>query len=122
MKSQNKTKTNTTMKPAKAYSCYNIFFILERALLIDSKQNVASADNVASSRRTSSVSPSTFPSTNTAAAPLTGYESIAEILPPLPPRYQHLKNTLPANWYDPGRKSYTKRKHTKSHGGKNGFW
>jgi len=85
------------MKLPKPYNNYNLFFILERALLLDSRKDYTED----SSSRPSS--PASF---------VTGYEGLE--LPPLPPRYRHL--VLPHNWYDPMRKRFVKRKHVKDHG------
>jgi len=86
----------------KPYNSYNLFFILERALLLEAR-------NIDSSTKCRSLSPPAQ------AAALYGYEFIQ--LPPLPSRYQHLQATLPPNWFDPGRKKLAKRKHNKTHGG-----
>lgn len=80
---------------AKPYNVYNLFFILERFLLIQARDGMQAP-----------------PST----AEFNGYEGLD--LPPLPPRYQHLEPTLPEDWYVPGKQRLLKRKHTKSHGGK----
>lgn len=87
------------MEILKPYNSYNLFFIMERTLLLEARQIGAS--------NMSSHPPAT-------AAPLTGYEFIE--LPPLPPRYQHLQSTLATDWYDPGRNKRMKRRHSKSHG------
>ena len=86
-------------KVAKPYNNYNIFFILERELLLQE-------------RGSGSSSPSSG-----ANFSFNGYENIN--LPELPPRYQQLEAILDPNWYVAGKKTRgAKRKHTKSHGGK----
>ncbi|KAL7524598.1 hypothetical protein ACHAXR_000642, partial [Thalassiosira sp. AJA248-18] len=81
------------MKIAKPYNNYNIFFILERELLIHTRNGK---------------------NTPPASIEFNGYEGLD--LPPFPSRYQHLKPTLVSNWYVPGKERSAKRKHTKSHG------
>ena len=102
--------TPTTTKPIKPYNCYNVFFILERARLLEARQLGSTAASAKIARPSS-------PSNTDSAAALTGYEFIE--VPPLPPRYCHLETTLATNWYDPGRNKLKKRKHNKTHGGKN---
>ena len=87
------------------FNSYNLFFILERAFLLEERH-----------RANGSRSPlPTFGATSAKKTrrELTGYEFID--LPPLPPRYRHLEGTLPPNWYDPGRNKVEKRKHEKTH-------
>ena len=73
-------------KLAKPYNCYNLFFILERAHLLEAR----GAPN-------NNSMPSYIKS-----LPLTGYEGLD--VPPLPARYEHLNKTsaLNSSWYDPG--------------------
>ena len=90
------SSTNNKNKVAKPYNNYNIFFILERELLIQARGKQPS------------------PASSTAAFEFNGYDKIA--LPSFPPRYAHLAVTLDPNWFVSGKKK-AKRKHTKSHGG-----
>ena len=108
MTSSNSTKDSKGVGLPLPYNSYNIFFILERTLLLESRENGAASS-------TKMVRPRPGSEMN-GEAPCTGYECID--LPPLPPRYKPLESVLKANWYDPGRKRYEKRKHTKTHGGK----
>ena len=101
--------TPTATKPIKPYNSYNLFFIIERAWLLETRQLGSTAASAEIAR------PSSSSNTDTAAA-LTGYEFVE--IPPLPPRYFHLEMTLATNWYDPGRNKLKKRKHNKTHGGK----
>ena len=89
------TNAHQGMKIPRPYNRYNVFFILERELLIQARKGKQT--------------PPTSRSFN-------GYESLD--LPPLPPRYRHLQSTLAPNWYAPGKQKLVKRKHNKSHGGK----
>jgi len=98
------------MKLTKPYNSYNIFFILERKLLLETRQSGAAA---ASPAKTARPRPSS-PDAGAPVASLTGYEYVE--VPPLPLRYQHLQSSMEANWYDPGRKKNVKRRHGKSHG------
>jgi len=93
------------MKLPKPYNSYNIFFILERALLLELRKSYA--PGTASGQDSDS---SSSPHADTL-----GYYGPVD-LPPLPPRYRHLASILPANWYDPGRNRLSKRKHSKTHG------
>lgn len=92
------------MKLIKPYNSYNLFFILERARILEEKK----AGSIASSAKM-------MVRFSASQAVATGYEFLD--IPPLPPRYRHLEKTLAANWYDPGRNKLAKRKHGKSHGG-----
>ena len=82
---------------AKPYNSYNLFFILERALLIQARTGQSSTSD-------------------SAHDDLSGYEGLEQDVPSLPPRYQHLK--LSPTWFIPGKKKNVHRKHTKTHGGK----
>lgn len=95
-------------KVAKPYNNYNVFFILERELLIHARGSGSGSPSP----------PSPISSSDGGAIiDFMGYDNIS--LPELPPRYKHLEATLDANWYVAGKKKLTKRKHTKSlHGGK----
>ena len=103
------------MKIPQPFNSYNIFYILERTLLLESKKNGAAT--IPTVHASSSGSKKKKARNYARPYQSTGYENVE--LPPLPPRYEHLKPLLKANWYDPGRKMNEKRKHTKSHGGKN---
>lgn len=94
-------------KLPKPYNNYNLFFVLERARIIKERLDVESPIPAAIY---GSESPPTTPS-------VPGYEYM--VLPPLPPRYQHLASTLPPNWYVPGKNknALVKRKHVRMHGG-----
>ena len=81
---------------ARPYSCYNLFFILERELLLQKRQG---------ERHANATSDQSF---------IWGYEGLH--IPPVPVRYQHL--FLPVNWYVPGKRKAGTRKHSKIHGGK----
>jgi len=116
MESQKKTDRKKTQSP-KPYNNYNLFFILERARILEGKQTGA----IATSNRSNKISHSTlhdeyFSTKRIDDIPqsLSGYEFID--LPPLPPRYQHLQSVLPEDWYDSVRNRLTKRKHKKTHG------
>ena len=87
------------------YNKYNIYYILERELLIQTRSD---ASYCAAKHEYEQRSGYYFNKSNA----LTGYEYIE--LPPLPPRYQYLK--LPHYWYMPGKKKNVKRSHTKTHG------
>jgi hypothetical protein len=78
------------------YNVYNIFFILERARLLE---EVCAQGSNAKSRQPSS-SPVDF----------SEYDLLC--LPVLPPRYQFLE--LPPDWYVPGKNA--KRKHVATNG------
>jgi len=103
------------MRLHKPYNSYNLYFTLERTLLVEARQQcqVDDANSASTISRIHSL-PKPSPCAPTAAAAPTGYESID--LPPLPLRYQHLKRRLPANWYIPGKNKLVKRKHSKTHG------
>ena len=88
---------------ARPYNSYNIFFALERVLIIEEKRSHLG-----------------YPSGGTQTSDFTctigsGYENLE--LPPLPPRYAHLASVLPDNWCNPGKNVASKRKHKKTHGG-----
>lgn len=91
------------MNLPKPYNNYNLFFVLERALIIHGRNS----DPPAAAADTCTPSPT--------ATSFLGYDDMD--IPPLPPRYQHVASTLPPNWYVPGKNSLVKRKHTKTHGG-----
>jgi len=98
------------------YNSYNLYFTLERTLLVEARQQMRQVDdaNSASTRSHIPSFPNPSPSAPTAAAAPNGYDFID--IPPLPPRYQHLKERLPTNWYVPGKNKLLKRKHSKTHG------
>jgi len=99
----------------KPYNSYNLYFTLERTLLVEARQQSQVDDaNSASTRSHIPSFPNPSPSAPTAAAAPNGYDFID--IPPLPPRYQHLKKRLPTNWYVPGKNKLVKRKHSKTHG------
>ncbi len=93
----------------KPYNSYNIFFTLERTLLVEARRGGGDAAFV---NRLPSSPKHSLPITVVATP--TGYDFID--LPPLPPRYRHLKLLLPPNWYVPGKNKLVKRKHSKTHG------
>ena len=106
MQSSNKIlQKKAKSKFPKPYNNYNLFFILERTRLIEAKQSGATAISDKTIR----------PSLHSTPTPPSAYEFIE--IPPLPPRYEHLKSCLAENWYDPHRNKLVKRKHSKSHGG-----
>ena len=79
----------------KPYNSYNIFFILERAFLLEERKNYSG------------------PPPGSVRPDPTGYEDVE--LPPLPPRYSHLQQILPIDWFCPGIK---RRHNNKGHGGR----
>ncbi len=81
---------------ARPHNAYNIFFILERAKLIQECVQEGYIEKAHSIHQVSS--------------DLRGYNQL--VLPDLPPRYQDLQ--LPPDWYVPGRNA--KRKHKATHG------
>jgi hypothetical protein len=97
--SMNTMENRIVVKPqslARPYNVYNIFFILERARLIE---EVCTQGSNVKSRQPSS-SPVDF----------FGYDLLC--LPDLPPRYRFLD--LPPDWYVPGKNA--KRKHVATNG------
>lgn len=99
----------------KPYNNYNIFFTLERRLLIEQRMRHR-ASPTASLDGNESVYSSAMGSAagnNDDDAPITGYEDLE--LPPLPPRYQLLAPSLPRYWFVPGRNKNAKRKHQATH-------
>lgn len=98
------------MKLHKPYNSYNLYFTLERTLLVEARKGRPDTSSSIEICLPSFLKPS--PNAPTVAP--TGYQSID--LPPLPPRYQHLKSILPANWYVPGKNKLVKRKHSRTHG------
>jgi len=95
------TKKNSLQKP---HNSYNLFFILERALLTD----------VGTERGLARPNKEGEQSSTLGKDHLTGYENIT--VPPLPPRYASIESSLPRNWYAPGRNLVTKRRHVKKEG------
>ena len=97
---------NTPVKANKgalprAHSAYNIFFILERTRLAEDYSGEGSP-------------PATSPHIAKIASPVlefAGYDMLR--LPILPPRFRDLQ-TLPLNWFVPGRNA--KRKHVATNG------
>lgn len=89
--------TRKVGKVAKPYNNYNIFFIVERELLIQARGKQPS------------------PASSSTAFNFNGYDNID--LPAFPPRYAHLDGMLNPNWFVSGKKHLAKRKHIKSHGG-----
>lgn len=90
-------KKNKDPLETKPYNRYNIFYILERELFLQSNSGYQRKRN------------------DDHAIPLnftTGYEDID--LPDLPPRFASLD--LPFDWYMPGKRKLKKRDHKKSHG------
>ena len=92
-------------KLIRPYNNYNIYYILERELLIQTRSDATSC---VMRHQHDQQNGSPFTKYNN----LTGYEYLE--LPPLPTRYQQLK--LPHDWYMPGKKKNVKRSHTKTHG------
>merc|ERR1719221_627194 len=86
------TKKNPLQKP---HNSYNLFFILERAMMGGERGESG-------------------PHPTAKDAGLTGYEDF--VVPPLPPRYKPIEQSLPRNWFAPGRNLVTKRKHVKKDG------
>lgn len=84
---------------ARPYNVYNIFFILERARLIQQASVCVQAANIFTPAIQSPPS-----------SDCSGYELL--YLPELPPRYHDLQ--LPPNWYVPGKNA--KRKHVATNG------
>lgn len=91
-----------TKKAARPYNRYNIYFILERENLILSKGGLG--------KWSSPSDTSSTPKQQTTELP-NGYKNLD--IPPLPPRFGHLKP--PAGWYISGKTS-KKRVHRKTHG------
>ena len=85
------------VKVSRPYSSYNIFFTLERELLLQARQGGTQAYAVTPNETL-----------------FLGYGGLE--LPPLPARYEHL--ILTPNWYVPGKRKVEPRKHRKSHGRK----
>jgi hypothetical protein len=77
------------------HNAYNVFFKLERFMIVDMMMDASSSESESNEQHKS--------------YDLDGYESL--VLPDLPPRYQHMQ--LPMGWFVPGKNS--KRKHSKSH-------
>jgi hypothetical protein len=92
-------KANTKQQSlARPYNVYNIFFILERARLIQACDQVAKYKTAPAKQLPSS------------SVDFSGYDLL--YLPDLPPRYHDL--LLPPDWYVPGKNA--KRKHVATHG------
>lgn len=89
----NTTNISTIPLP---YHSYNVFFILERALIIHERNGMQQISG-------------------SSAHEFNGYGPLD--LPPPPPRYRQLESVLAPNWYIPGIRKLAKRKHVKSHGG-----
>ena len=92
--------TTTNLVIARPHNAYNIFFILERAKLIQDCINNGKCLNENES----------FIQQIICSPDFRGYDHL--ILPELPPQYHDLQ--LPADWYVPGRNA--KRKHKATHG------
>mmetsp|Transcript_39095 Transcript_39095/g.94099 ORF Transcript_39095/g.94099 Transcript_39095/m.94099 type:complete len:616 (-) Transcript_39095:397-2244(-) len=91
---------------AQPHNCYNIFFILERQMLIHAMKG--SSDGDGTPARVSDEKK--IASSVDVDVDLNGYDSLS--LPELPQRYKGL--TLENGWYIPGKNA--KRKHVKTHG------
>jgi hypothetical protein len=92
---KNHTKQQSLARP---YNVYNIFFILERARLVQACEQAAMYKAAPAKHMPSS------------SADFTGYDLLC--LPDLPPRYHDL--LLPPDWFVPGKNA--KRKHVATHG------
>ena len=129
VRSGNSTNTkNPSISILRPYNSYNIFFILERVRIIEDRRkkedgvaSLSSSSSPSNDDATRVSSPSSSSDNNSSLdcnniPPLCGYEHLE--LPPLPPRYAHLKTVLPSNWANPGKNksSKSKRKHSRSHG------
>ncbi|EED89616.1 predicted protein [Thalassiosira pseudonana CCMP1335] len=98
-----KEKKRSYLKQDRPYNHYNLFYILERELLLQSRGASSSSDIDA--RFGTLPDPTRTPT-------ILKYTSISSKLPPLPPRYSKLQ--LPDDWYVHGKNK--KRAHKKSHG------
>jgi hypothetical protein len=95
------SNAKTKAKVDRVYNNYNLFFILERELLLQSNNaGSASASSLSSSKNNG----------NGVRIPNEDYTDLT--IPPLPSRYASL--TLPPHWYVHGERQ--KRQHKKSHG------
>ena len=97
-------KKSSVIRP---YNSYNIFFALERVRFIETKKKCLGAGSPIPSNGNQNPSSS--------GIAFNGYDHLD--LPPLPPRFEHLKSIMPHNWYVPGKNKQSKRKHEKTHGG-----
>ena len=100
---KNRSKKSSTY--VQAHNQYNIFFILEHKLILQSR-GVFPYDAYSSTKH-SQFKPDVHSRRNN--------EYMVDLaIPPLPSRYSSL--ILPDDWFVPGRKKLEKRKHTKTHG------
>ena len=92
MKSSNPTAKKTFARP---HNCYNVFFLLDREQLLQSRPGY---------------NPVTAAAANSPVHDVAGYSYLE--MPDLPTRYKGL--VMQPGWYVPGRNRV--RKHVKSHG------
>lgn len=105
-KNSDHRKLKSAKKPKiidRPYNHYNLYFILERELLLQSKGVITDflKDAVAESS-----------GGFIRHAKSDGYRDLD--LPPMPPRFQAV--ILPSDWFVHGKKDKTKRRHRKTHG------
>lgn len=111
------SKPSSAPSVQKPYNNYNIFFILERVRLIEARKgskDSAAAGNDEESHKSQQQQSSDASGNSSIITGSTGYEDLD--LPPLPARYQHLKTVLPPDWFVPGKRKKSKRKHKATHG------